>query len=83
MPPILAQAVDAIYHERAMPVSGAVLRRLNATSNSRARIASSTLLIASIASEGEVAGKRVITSRSGSTVTPQNKKVPLSLLYPL
>jgi hypothetical protein len=66
-----------------MLVSGAVLRRLNATSNSRARIASSTLLIASIASEGEVAEKRVVIPRSGSTETLQNEKVHLRLLHPL
>jgi hypothetical protein len=51
-----------------MLVNGAVLRRPNVTSNSRARIASSTLLTANTASEGGVVGKRVITPRGGLPV---------------
>jgi hypothetical protein len=80
---VLAQAGAAIYHERAMLVSGAVLRRPNATRTSRARIASSTLLIANTASEGELAGRRIITPRSGLTETPQKEKVFFYLQHPL
>jgi hypothetical protein len=66
-----------------MLVSGAVLRRLNATSNSRARIVSSILSIASIASEGELAGRRVAIPRKGCTETPQNEKMILRLPHPM
>jgi hypothetical protein len=66
-----------------MLVNGAVLRRPNVTSNSRARIASSTLLTANTASEGGVVGKRVITPRGGLPGTPQKEKVSLRLQYPL
>jgi hypothetical protein len=83
MLPVSIQSVAATYHERAMLVSGAVLRRPNATSNSRARIASSTLLIANMVSEGELAEKRVIIPRSGFTETPQNEKSLLRLQHPL
>jgi hypothetical protein len=66
-----------------MPVSGAVLRRPNATSNNRARTVSSILLTANTASEGEAAGKREFTARSGLTETLQKEKVLCRLQDPL